>query len=65
MRLYFGAAPAPHSNSRKKLNDRLVSEVIRLYLFERMSLRQIAKELSVSHMTVYRAVSDPRIEVLI
>ncbi|MBI2079398.1 helix-turn-helix domain-containing protein [Candidatus Micrarchaeota archaeon] len=61
--LYFGA-PQKRSNFGK-VDGELLSEILRLYLVERLSFRRIARLLNISHMTVYRAIADPDLEVLI
>jgi DNA-directed RNA polymerase specialized sigma subunit len=44
--------------------DRL-AEVLRLYFVEKLSMRQVADVVGVSHMSVYRMLSDPDVELLI
>lgn len=44
--------------------DRL-AEVLRLYFVEKLSMRQVADVVGVSHMSVYRMLSDPNVELLI
>ncbi|MEW6722194.1 MAG: helix-turn-helix domain-containing protein [Candidatus Micrarchaeota archaeon] len=50
---------------RKVRNHEQVAEVLRLYFVEKMSMRQVADVIGVSHMSVYRMLSDPSIELLI
>ncbi|MEW5996657.1 MAG: helix-turn-helix domain-containing protein [Candidatus Micrarchaeota archaeon] len=47
------------------MDNRLLNEILRLYIFERMSIREVADLLGMSHMTVYRAISDPSLRVMI
>ncbi len=45
--------------------DAMVQEVLQMYFVERLSMRKIATILGVSHMSVYRMLSDPNVEILI
>lgn len=67
--MYFGSTPLIIVNQRKKrkgiVDARLFDRILKLYFYERMSLREIADVLGVSHMTVYRALNNPETEVLI
>lgn len=47
------------------MDNRLLNEIFRLYIFERLSIREIADLLGMSHMTVYRAMNDPSLRVMI
>ncbi|MEW6035313.1 MAG: helix-turn-helix domain-containing protein [Candidatus Micrarchaeota archaeon] len=61
----FVAVPAKRGRPRKVFNQTQLTEVLRLYFVEKMSMRQVADILGVSHMSVYRMLSDPNIELLI
>jgi len=50
---------------RNGVNEQRLSEVVRLYFLEKMSMRQVADIVGVSHMSVYRMLSDPDLELLI
>jgi DNA-directed RNA polymerase specialized sigma subunit len=50
---------------RKSQNDAQLAKVLNLYFIEKMSMRKVADVLGVSHMSVYRMLSDPNIELLI
>lgn len=50
---------------RKAQNTERLAEVLRLYFVEKLSMRQIADILGVSHMSIYRMLSDPNVELLI
>ena len=58
--------PAPKRGRPRKVYDQgLLNEVLRLYFVEKMSMRQIANLIGVSHMSVYRMLSDPTVELLL
>ncbi len=63
----FGARTAQARRGRpKKAHDQeRLTEVVRLYFIEKMSMRQVADVIGVSHMSVYRMLSDPTVELLI
>jgi len=50
---------------RAGVNEKRLTEVLRLYFLEKMSMRQVADIVGVSHMSVYRMLSDPNLELLI
>jgi DNA-directed RNA polymerase specialized sigma subunit len=50
--------------SAKKKNAQL-AKVLNLYFIEKLSMRKVADMLGMSHMTVYRMLSDPNLELLI
>jgi hypothetical protein len=50
---------------RKGFDQGRLNEVMRLYFIEKMSMRQVADVVGVSHMSVYRMLSDPNVELLI
>ena len=50
---------------RKAQSEARMQEVLQLYFVERLSMRKIAEVMGVSHMSVYRMLSDPNIEVLL
>ncbi|MGV8177001.1 MAG: helix-turn-helix domain-containing protein [Candidatus Bilamarchaeaceae archaeon] len=55
---YFGTNP-----DRRKLDGRKLGLAVRLLLEERMSLRQAADVLGVSHMTLHRALKRDELKV--
>ncbi len=59
------AAPTKRGRPKRAYNQEQLTEVLRLYFVEKMSMRQVADIIGVSHMSVYRMLSDPNIEVLI
>ena len=61
----FVAAPAKRGRPRKEHNQERLAEVLKLYFIEKMSMREVADVLGVSHMSVYRILSDPNVELLI
>ena len=61
----FVPVPPKRGRPRKACNQELLSEVLRLYFIEKKSMRQIAAMVGVSHMSVYRMLSDPTLELLI
>lgn len=65
-----GAAFAPlpmrrRGRPRRGFNEERLAEVLRLYFVEKLSMRQVADVVGVSHMSVYRMLSDPNVELLI
>ena len=50
---------------KKGMSEQKLSEVVRLYFLEKLSMRQVADIVGVSHMSVYRMLSDPNLELLI
>jgi hypothetical protein len=58
--LYFGA-----SSNKKIIRETLLADVLRLCFIERRTPRDIADILSASHMALFRAISDPDVEVLL
>lgn len=50
---------------RKGQDDAQLAKVLNLYFIEKLSMRKVADVLGVSHMSVYRMLSDPNIELLI
>ncbi|VVC02450.1 Uncharacterised protein [Candidatus Bilamarchaeum dharawalense] len=57
--------PTRRGRPRKGTNDAQLAKVLRLYFIEKLSMRKVADVLGVSHMSVYRILSDPNIELLI
>ena len=57
--------PARRGRPRKSADKELLGEVIRMYFIEKLSMRRIADVVGVSHMSVYRMLSDPNVELLI
>ncbi|MCI0503511.1 helix-turn-helix domain-containing protein [Candidatus Micrarchaeota archaeon] len=50
---------------RKACSEERLAQVVRLYFLEKLSMRQVAEVIGVSHMSVYRMLSDPAVELLI
>ncbi len=51
---------------RRRLEGReQLEKVLKMYFVERMSMRDVADAMGVSHMSVYRMLSDPNVEVLL
>lgn len=61
----MGVVPTKRGRPRKGQNDTQLAKVLNLYFIEKMSMRKVADILGVSHMSVYRMLSDPNIELLI
>lgn len=59
------AVPVRRGRPRKLADRQKLSEVLRLYFVEKLSMREVADLLGVSHMSVYRILSDPDVELLI
>ena len=57
--------PVRRGRPRKAYDQGRLDEVVRLYFVEKMSMRQVAEVVGVSHMSVYRILSDPTLEILI
>lgn len=53
------------SGGRKRHDEKVLQKLMQLYFVERFSLRKVADILGLSHMSVYRMLSDPSLEVLI
>jgi hypothetical protein len=58
-------APPRRGRPRRAYDRERLAEVMRLYFLEKMSMRQVADVLGVSHMSVYRMLTDPAVELLI
>ena len=50
---------------KKACDQEMLAQVVRLYFLEKMSMREVAEVIGVSHMSVYRMLSDPAVELLI
>ena len=50
---------------RKALSETRMQEVLHLYFVERLSMRKVAEVVGMSHMSVYRMLSDPNVELLL
>ena len=59
------ASPSRRGRPRKAVDQERLTEVVRLYFVERLSMRRIAGIIGVSHMSVYRILTDPNLELLI
>ena len=57
--------PSKRGRPKKAVNPGRLSQVLRMYFVEKHSMRQIADILGTSHMSIYRMLSDPSIELLI
>lgn len=62
---YEVVTPVRRGRPRKAYDQGRLDEVVRLYFVEKMSMRQVAEVVGVSHMSVYRILSDPTLEILI
>ncbi len=58
-------AHAKRGRPRKLQEPETLQKIVQMYFVERMSMREVADNLGVSHMSVYRMLSDPAIELLI
>lgn len=61
----FESAASRRGRPRKECNEERLAKVVQLYFIEKMSMRQVAEVIGVSHMSVYRMLSDPAVELLI
>lgn len=62
----FPAVPRRRRGRPKSgFSEQRLTEVMRLYFVEKLSMRQVADVVGVSHMSVYRMLSDPNVELLI
>ena len=59
------AADVRRGRPRKSQNEAMVQDVLKLYFIERLSMRRIAEVIGISHMSVYRMLSDPNVEILL
>lgn len=50
---------------RKARSETTMQEVLYLYFVERLSMRKVAEVVGMSHMSVYRMLSDPNVELLL
>ncbi|MBI5223102.1 hypothetical protein HY990_01640 [Candidatus Micrarchaeota archaeon] len=50
---------------RKSFDSKRFEEIVRLYFLEKLSVRKIASLTGLSHMTVYRMLSDPNVAILV
>ena len=60
-----GPKPPSRRGRPKVCNNDLVAKALNLYLVERMSLRDVARVLGVSHMTIYRLLNDENLQLLL
>ena len=56
---------AKRGRPRKLSSPDVIQRVVQLYFVERLSMRKIADNLGVSHMSVYRMLSDPGLKLLL
>jgi len=61
----FVGLASKRGRPRKECDEERLAQVVRLYFIEKMSMRQVAEVIGVSHMSVYRMLSDPTVELLI
>ena len=62
----FAVAPRRRPGRPKTgFSEERLTEVMRLYFVEKLSMRQVADVVGVSHMSIYRMLSDPNVELLI
>jgi transposase len=61
------APPVPRRRGRprKVHKQEQLTRVVQLYFVEKLSMRKVADVLGVSHMSVYRMLSDPNVELLL
>jgi len=59
------SVPRKRGRPRKIRGQEQLSEVVRLYFVEKLSMRKVAEVMGMSHMSVYRMLSDPNVEVLL
>ncbi len=50
---------------KKAYTEAKLQEVLQLYFVERLSMRKVAELMGMSHMSVYRMLSDPNVELLL
>jgi DNA-directed RNA polymerase specialized sigma subunit len=58
-------ARSKRGRPRKLQEPETLQKLVQMYFVERMSMREVADNLGVSHMSVYRMLCDPAIELLI
>ena len=63
-RMEVVAMPAKKGRPKKDYDPQMLQEIVRLYFVERFSMRKVADMMGISHMSVYRMLSDPNIEVI-
>ena len=56
---------ARRGRPRKLQSKDQLAQVLKLYFVEKLSMRKVADVLGVSHMSIYRMLSDPNLELLI
>lgn len=61
----YVAAPSKRGRPKKLQTREQIAQVLKLYFVEKLSMRKVASVLGVSHMSVYRMLSDPNLELLI
>lgn len=59
------AFAARRGRPKKSVDKELLGAVLRMYFVEKLSMRRIADVVGVSHMSIYRMLSDPSVELLI
>jgi hypothetical protein len=62
---YALAGPSRRGRPKRVVCKERLTEVLRMYFLEKLSMRRIADIIGVSHMSVYRMLSDPNVELLI
>ncbi|MFA5049917.1 MAG: hypothetical protein WC501_02830 [Candidatus Micrarchaeia archaeon] len=45
------------SSTNSKISSEILEKILYLYFVERLNIRRIAKELNLSHMSIYRALN--------
>ncbi len=60
----FVADSTRRGRPKKLQSKEQLTKVVRLYFIEKLSMREVAKVLGVSHMSIYRMLSDPNVELL-
>jgi hypothetical protein len=61
----LGRGASKRGRPRKARSAARIEEVLHLYFVERLSMRKVAEVLGMSHMSVYRMLSDPNVELLL
>ncbi|MBD3210362.1 helix-turn-helix domain-containing protein [Candidatus Micrarchaeota archaeon] len=57
--------PRKRGRPRKVQKQEQLARVLQLYFVEKLSMRRVAEVMGVSHMSVYRMLSDPNLELLL
>jgi len=63
--MQMAVLPRRRGRPPRRYSQEQVNEMLRLYFLEKLSMRQVANIMGVSHMSVYRMLNDPSLELLI